>query len=129
MNKDRYVSKMLLSFESIILVVSNRASAPPTALAHKPIIEDRAGSSCVHAMYPNDFLTDLLGKSVRIKLTTGHEYQGELASYSVASSHPCRYFQVVKTEEWINGQFAGMLGEVVVSLDFVFYIRAATGSS
>jgi len=88
-NKDRYVSKMLLSFESIILVVSNPAGLR-LALAHKSTRkgEDHAVSNCVQAMHSNDFLTDLVGKSVRIKLIAGQEYQGVLASYSITSSQP-----------------------------------------
>ena len=34
--------------------------------------------------------------------------------------------QLVKTEEFINGQFAGMLGEVLIRCNNVLYIRAAT---
>jgi hypothetical protein len=74
-------------------------------------------------------LTDLLGKRVRIKRNLrlhNYEYEGELASYNLASSHPCRYFHLVNTEEFVHGQLAGFLGEVVVSLDLVFCIRAAT---
>lgn len=33
--------------------------------------------------------------------------------------------QLLKTEEFINGQFAGMLGEVLIRCNNVLYIRAA----
>jgi len=32
--------------------------------------------------------------------------------------------QMVKTEEFINGQFAGMLGEVLIRCNNVLYIKA-----
>jgi len=33
--------------------------------------------------------------------------------------------QLLKTEEFVNGQFAGMLGEVLIRCNNVLYIRAA----
>jgi small nuclear ribonucleoprotein F len=33
--------------------------------------------------------------------------------------------QLTKTEEYINGQFAGMLGEVLIRCNNVLYIKAA----
>ncbi len=33
--------------------------------------------------------------------------------------------QLLKTEEYVNGQFAGMLGEVLVRCNNVLYIKAA----
>jgi small nuclear ribonucleoprotein F len=33
--------------------------------------------------------------------------------------------QLLRTEEYIDGQFAGMLGEVLVRCNNVLYIRAA----
>jgi small nuclear ribonucleoprotein F len=69
---------------------------------------------------PKPFLEDLTGKSVRVKLKWGQEYQGQLAS-----SDAYMNLQLVKTEEFINGQFAGMLGEVLIRCNNVLYIRAA----
>ena len=69
---------------------------------------------------PKPFLADLTGKSVRVKLKWGQEYQGELAS-----SDAYMNLQLLKTEEFVNGQFAGMLGEVLIRCNNVLYIRAA----
>lgn len=65
------------------------------------------------------FLKDLTGKQVKVKLKWGQEYQGELAS-----SDGYMNLQLVKTEEFINGQFAGMLGEVLIRCNNVLYIKA-----
>jgi len=69
---------------------------------------------------PKPFLVDLTGKQVRVKLKWGQEYQGELAS-----SDAYMNLQLIKTEEFINGQFAGMLGEVLIRCNNVLYIKAA----
>ena len=69
---------------------------------------------------PKPFLSDLTGKLVRVKLKWGQEYQGVLES-----SDAYMNLQLVKTEEFINGQFAGMLGEVLIRCNNVLYIKAA----
>ncbi len=61
---------------------------------------------------------------MRVKLKWGQEYQGELAP-----SDAYMNLQLVKTEEYINVQFAGMLGEVLIRCNNVLYIRAATDAS
>ena len=57
-----------------------------------------------------------------MKLKWGQEYQGELAS-----SDAYMNLQLVKTEEFINGQFAGALGEVLIRCNNVLYIKKADG--
>jgi small nuclear ribonucleoprotein F len=69
---------------------------------------------------PKPFLADLVGKNIRVKLKWGQEYQGELAS-----SDAYMNLQLLRTEEYIDGQFAGVLGEVLVRCNNVLYIRAA----
>mmetsp|Transcript_19324 Transcript_19324/g.28164 ORF Transcript_19324/g.28164 Transcript_19324/m.28164 type:complete len:92 (-) Transcript_19324:217-492(-) len=69
---------------------------------------------------PKPFLKELTGETVRVKLKWGQEYQGELAS-----SDAYMNLQLLKTEEYINGQFAGKLGEVLIRCNNVLYIRAA----
>lgn len=71
-------------------------------------------------MNPKPFLADLVGKNVRIKLKWGQEYQGELAS-----SDAYMNLQLLRTEEYLDGQFCGMLGEVLVRCNNILYIRAA----
>mmetsp|Transcript_6197 Transcript_6197/g.9141 ORF Transcript_6197/g.9141 Transcript_6197/m.9141 type:complete len:90 (-) Transcript_6197:126-395(-) len=73
---------------------------------------------------PKPFLKELTGELVRVKLKWGQEYQGELTS-----SDAYMNLQLVKTEEYINGQFAGTLGEVLIRCNNVLYIRAATDSA
>mmetsp|Transcript_54031 Transcript_54031/g.161744 ORF Transcript_54031/g.161744 Transcript_54031/m.161744 type:complete len:95 (+) Transcript_54031:249-533(+) len=69
---------------------------------------------------PKPFLADLTGKIVRIRLKWGQEYQGLLAS-----SDAYMNLQLDKTEEYIDGKFAGALGEVLIRCNNVLYIKAA----
>ena len=48
------------------------------------------------------------------------EYQGKLAS-----SDAYMNLQLLNTEEYIDGQMAGFLGEVLVRCNNVLYIKAA----
>ena len=69
---------------------------------------------------PKPFLADLTGKNVRVRLKWGQEYQGMLAS-----SDAYMNLQLEDTEEFIDGQFAGALGEVLIRCNNVLYIKAA----
>jgi len=69
---------------------------------------------------PKPFLADLTGKNVRVRLKWGQEYQGKLAS-----SDAYMNLQLEDTEEFIDGQFAGALGEVLIRCNNVLYIKAA----
>ncbi len=69
---------------------------------------------------PKPFLADLVGKIVRVKLKWGMEYQGKLAS-----SDAYMNLQLVNTEEFIDGELAGFLGEVLVRCNNVLYIKAS----
>lgn len=69
---------------------------------------------------PKPFLADLTGKTVRVRLKWGQEYQGLLAS-----SDAYMNLQLDKTEEYIDGKFAGTLGEVLIRCNNVLYIKAA----
>lgn len=69
---------------------------------------------------PKPFLADLTGKTVRVRLKWGQEYQGTLTS-----SDAYMNLQLEKTEEFIDGQFAGALGEVLIRCNNVLYIKAA----
>ena len=62
----------------------------------------------------------MTGKKVRVRLKWGQEYQGELAS-----SDAYMNLQLTDTEEYIEGQFAGSLGEVLIRCNNVLYIKAA----
>lgn len=58
---------------------------------------------------PKPFLAELTGKSVIVKLKWGMEYKGFLASVDAYMN-----MQLANTEEFIDGNFAGNLGEVVI---------------
>lgn len=69
---------------------------------------------------PKPFLQDLTGKTVRVKLKWGMEYQGLLASTDAYMN-----IHLQRCEEFINGDFAGFLGEVLIRCNNVLYIKAA----
>jgi small nuclear ribonucleoprotein F len=69
---------------------------------------------------PKPFLADLTGKIVKVRLKWGMEYQGKLAS-----SDAYMNLQLLNTEEFIDGELAGFLGEVLVRCNNVLYIKAS----
>mmetsp|Transcript_21407 Transcript_21407/g.35047 ORF Transcript_21407/g.35047 Transcript_21407/m.35047 type:complete len:87 (+) Transcript_21407:136-396(+) len=69
---------------------------------------------------PKPFIADLTGKAVRVRLKWGQEYQGTLTSCDAYMN-----LQLDGTEEFIDGQFAGALGEVLIRCNNVLYIKAA----
>lgn len=68
---------------------------------------------------PKPFLVDLTGKSVKVKLKWGMEYQGRLESADAYMN-----LQLKECEEFLDGQFAGFLGEVLIRCNNVLYIQA-----
>lgn len=69
---------------------------------------------------PKPFLNDLTGKSIIVKLKWGMEYKGYLASVDQYMN-----LQLANTEEYIDGQFTGNLGEVLIRCNNVMYVRGA----
>lgn len=65
-------------------------------------------------------MADLTGKIVQVRLKWGMEYKGKLESTDAYMN-----LQLLKTEEYIDGEMAGYLGEVLVRCNNVLYIRAA----
>ncbi|KAF0989894.1 hypothetical protein HZS_1586, partial [Henneguya salminicola] len=61
------------------------------------------------ALNPKPFLNSLIGKNVLVKLKWGMEYKGFLVSVDNYMN-----FQLVKAEEYIDDQFTGNLGEVLI---------------
>ena len=59
-----------------------------------------------------------MGKSVILKLKWGQEYRGRLVSTDSYMN-----FQLSETEEWINEELAGELGDVMIRCNNVLYIR------
>ena len=67
---------------------------------------------------PKPFLNDLTGKPVIAKLKWGREYKGYLVSVDSYMN-----LQLASTEEWIDDQFSGNLGEVLIRCNNVLYLR------
>ncbi|KAL5988408.1 hypothetical protein ACLOJK_036172 [Asimina triloba] len=59
---------------------------------------------------PKPFLNNLTGKPVIVKLKWGMEYKGYLVSVDAYMN-----LQLANTEEYIDGQFTGNLGEILIS--------------
>lgn len=67
---------------------------------------------------PKPFLNGLTGKPVVVKLKWGHEYKGFLVSVDGYMN-----IQLANTEEHIDGNLTGNLGEVLIRCNNVMYIR------
>jgi len=69
-------------------------------------------------MNPKPFLNSLTGKSVGVKLKWGPEYKGYLVSVDGYMN-----LQLAQTEEIVDGNVQGQLGEVLIRCNNVLYIR------
>jgi len=69
---------------------------------------------------PKPFLTGLTGKNVCVKLKWGSEYQGFLKSVDNYMN-----LQIANAEEYVDGAFAGKLGEILIRCNNVLYVREA----
>jgi small nuclear ribonucleoprotein F len=69
---------------------------------------------------PKPFLVDLTGQQVKVKLKWGTEYMGKLESADAYMN-----LLLTGTEEYIDGECAGELGEVLIRCNNVLYIVAA----
>lgn len=67
---------------------------------------------------PKPFLTGLTGKSVVVRLKWGMEYKGVLVSVDSYMN-----LQLAGAEEYINGNLAGNLGEILIRCNNVLYLR------
>ncbi|KAE8739706.1 hypothetical protein FOCC_FOCC014800 [Frankliniella occidentalis] len=67
---------------------------------------------------PKPFLNSLTGKPVMVKLKWGQEYRGYLVSVDGYMN-----LQLANTEEFVEGNCTGTLGEVLVRCNNVLYIR------
>ena len=67
-------------------------------------------------MNPKPFLNGLTGKAVMVKLKWGHEYKGYLVSVDGYMN-----LQLAQTEEYIDGNCTGSLGEVLVRYDSTLF--------
>ncbi|GAB6031023.1 hypothetical protein CHUAL_007841 [Chamberlinius hualienensis] len=67
---------------------------------------------------PKPFLNSLTGKPVIAKLKWGMEYKGYLVSVDGYMN-----LQLANTEEYIDGNCTGNLGEVLIRCNNILYIR------
>ncbi|XP_057537742.1 probable small nuclear ribonucleoprotein F [Amaranthus tricolor] len=67
---------------------------------------------------PKPFLNNLTGKPVIVKLKWGMEYKGYLVSVDGYMN-----LQLANTEEYIEGQKTGDLGEILIRCNNVMYLR------
>merc|ERR1712170_57990 len=75
-------------------------------------------SASLMPMNPKPFLNGLTGKPVMVKLKWGHEYKGFLVSVDGYMN-----LQLAQTEEYIDGNLTGSLGEVLIRCNNVLYVR------
>lgn len=67
---------------------------------------------------PKPFLNNLTGKHVMVKLKWGMEYKGVLVSVDSYMN-----LQLASAEEYVEGQFTGSLGEILIRCNNVLYLR------
>lgn len=72
---------------------------------------------------PRPFLKELTGQPVSVKLKWGMEYRGVLMAVDAYMN-----LQLANTEEYVDGELAGNLGEVLIRCNNVMYIREAPSS-
>jgi len=67
---------------------------------------------------PKPFLNSLTGKPVSVKLKWGQVYKGYLVSVDGYMN-----LQLAETEEYVNGNCTGNLGEVLIRCNNVLYVK------
>ncbi|CAD6247877.1 unnamed protein product [Miscanthus lutarioriparius] len=110
-----------------LLVLGAGASQSPPSSAPSLMEAVGAGQRCRNGratagktvpVNPKPFLNNLTGKPVIVKLKWGMEYKGYLASVDSYMN-----LQLANTEEYIDGQFSGNLGEILIRCNNVLYLR------
>ena len=69
---------------------------------------------------PKPFLASLTGKKVAVKLKWGMEYRGFLVSTDAYMN-----LQPASTEEFVDGECQGALGEVLIRCNNVMWLKAS----
>merc|ERR1712086_297898 len=82
--------------------------------------ESKPAAMSMIPVNPKPFLADLTGKAIIVKLKWGMEYKGYLVSVDAYMN-----LQLASTEEYVDGNFTGNLGEVLIRCNNVLYLRAA----
>jgi small nuclear ribonucleoprotein F len=73
---------------------------------------------------PTPFLAGLTGQEVIVRLKWGQEYKGVLMAIDSYMN-----LQLGNTEEWVGGELAGNIGEVLIRCNNVMYIRESHGGA
>ncbi|KAF4357808.1 hypothetical protein F8388_024419 [Cannabis sativa] len=94
---------------------ASRVETPARSLSHHQSCSLENMSIPVN---PKPFLNNLTGKTVFVKLKWGMEYKGFLVSVDSYMN-----LQLANTEEYIDGQFTGNLGEILIRCNNVLYLR------
>nr|CAD7445758.1 unnamed protein product [Timema bartmani]CAD7460827.1 unnamed protein product [Timema tahoe] len=81
-------------------------------------IRHRLTMSAAMPINPKPFLNGLVGKPVIVKLKWGHEYKGYMISVDGYMN-----LQLANTEEYVDSQSTGTLGECLIRCNNVLYIR------
>ena len=69
-------------------------------------------------MNPIPFLYELIGKSILVRLKWGIEYKGVLVSFDKYMN-----LQLRETEEIINNEVKGSLGEIIIRCNNVLFVK------
>jgi small nuclear ribonucleoprotein F len=72
----------------------------------------------LQTLNPRPFLGELVGKDIIVRLKWGQEYRGRLVSLDSYLN-----FQLSEAEEWMEGECAGALGDVMIRCNNVLYVR------
>uniref|UniRef100_A0A8R1DTC9 Sm protein F n=1 Tax=Caenorhabditis japonica TaxID=281687 RepID=A0A8R1DTC9_CAEJA len=80
--------------------------------------------AAVQPVNPKPFLNSLTGKHVVCKLKWGMEYKGVLVAVDSYMN-----LQLAKTEEYIDGNNTGSLGEVLIRCNNVLYVGGVDGDT
>ena len=72
----------------------------------------------VVAINPKPFLIELVNRKVVVRLKWGIDYMGTLASFDKYMN-----FQLLDSEEIIEGESKGKLGEILIRCNNVLYVR------
>lgn len=67
---------------------------------------------------PSEFLREIIGKPVKVKLNNGSDYKGTMRCLD-----GCLNIVLENTEEYINGELKTRYGDAFIRGNNVFYVR------
>lgn len=67
---------------------------------------------------PSEFLREIIGKTVKVKLNNGSDYKGTLRCLD-----GCLNIVLENTEEYINGELKRKYGDAFIRGNNVFYVK------